>query len=320
MRARLDVARIWQSANERPYFYVGPRKGAEVAAWKQAARAELAACSSQLNYVSVMLDMVRAFERVSHQWLAEQGAKYHYPMAVLRLSIAAYRLARSVTIEGVCSVLLLPANGVTAGAVHATIELRLLLIQWLDETVAAYRMIVVTVYVDDTSFEATGSEELASDTVVGAVKLFTGRLEGVGMEFSPKKNVVLASHRPLAYKVLGRLQGVQLKVVTVAKSFGGGGCLWATPQCRGAVPAPAGVSGPPASVSEAAPMGGACQDCRGASHGRHGCPRVWAGEYGRLELHAAGAAGGGCCRLCTWRSWRTGPHPHPGRRRHAGQS
>ena len=76
--------------------------------------------SSFLSHANVMLDMVKAFERVSHHWLVKQGARYRYPMAVLRLSIAAYHLARCITIDGVCSVLLLATRGITAGAVHAT--------------------------------------------------------------------------------------------------------------------------------------------------------------------------------------------------------
>ena len=43
MRVRLSVAQAWQSENDRPFFYAGPRKGAAVATWQQAARAELAA-------------------------------------------------------------------------------------------------------------------------------------------------------------------------------------------------------------------------------------------------------------------------------------
>ena len=39
MRARLSVAREWQKQNERSYFYAGAKKGADVASWKQAARA-----------------------------------------------------------------------------------------------------------------------------------------------------------------------------------------------------------------------------------------------------------------------------------------
>ena len=33
MRMRLPVAQAWQSANDRPYFFAGEAKGADVAAW-----------------------------------------------------------------------------------------------------------------------------------------------------------------------------------------------------------------------------------------------------------------------------------------------
>ena len=103
---------------------------------------------------------------------------------------------------------------------HATIELRLLLIQWLDETLHIYRHIVITVYVDDGSFESSGSAQLVGDTVVGAVRHFTQSLVAVGMDFSPTKNMVLASYRALAYQIYCRLHGLRLTVVDNAKSLG----------------------------------------------------------------------------------------------------
>lgn len=42
MRSRRYIAQQWERANDRPYLYAGAAKGAEVAAWKQAVRAELA--------------------------------------------------------------------------------------------------------------------------------------------------------------------------------------------------------------------------------------------------------------------------------------
>jgi len=174
-----------------------------------------------MSYANVMLDMVKAFERVSHQWLVNQGQRYEYPMRVLRLSIAAYRLGRCIAIDGICSELMVASRGITAGAVHATIELRLLLIQWLDETVQLYRHIVITVYVDDTSFEASGSDRVVCEAVVGAVRHFTKAVVRTGGEFSPTKNIVLASRRQLAYTVYSRLSGLSLKVVDNAKSLGG---------------------------------------------------------------------------------------------------
>eukprot|EP00973_Karenia_brevis_P025095 3460116-Karenia_brevis.AAC.1 len=126
-----------------------------------------------------MLDLVKAFERVPYRWLAAQGIKYSYPMTVLRLSIAAYRLGRCIIINGLCSTIVVPTRGITAGAVHATIELRLLLIEWLDNLVQRHMHIVLTVYVDDTTLEATGSKQLVADTVVAAGAEFTEQLIGM---------------------------------------------------------------------------------------------------------------------------------------------
>ena len=44
-------------------------KGAEVAAWKQAARAELAKLSNGVDYAQVLLDLVKAFDRIPHDVL-----------------------------------------------------------------------------------------------------------------------------------------------------------------------------------------------------------------------------------------------------------
>ena len=56
MRARRDVATHWERTHDRPYLYAGPAKGADVAAWKQAARAEHAV-KCQLVYGIVLLDL-----------------------------------------------------------------------------------------------------------------------------------------------------------------------------------------------------------------------------------------------------------------------
>ena len=63
MRARHDVIRDWERANDRDYLYAGPSKGAQVATWKQAARAELAQMTGE-QYAQVLLDLVKAFDRV----------------------------------------------------------------------------------------------------------------------------------------------------------------------------------------------------------------------------------------------------------------
>ena len=101
MRIRLPIAQAWQSAHERPYFYAGPAKGATVAAWKQAARAELGS-SLRLDHAIVLLDLVKAFDNVPHDWLVRQARRHGFNLYLLRLSLAACSLARTVRIGRVC--------------------------------------------------------------------------------------------------------------------------------------------------------------------------------------------------------------------------
>ena len=56
-----------KAAVHRPYLYAGKGMGADVAAWKQAARAELAATMNKsVGYAVTLLGLVKAFERVPH--------------------------------------------------------------------------------------------------------------------------------------------------------------------------------------------------------------------------------------------------------------
>ena len=86
MRMRLDVVRLWQSQHEMMIFCAGPRMGAEVASWKQAAASELAMASHKLSFAAVLLDMIKCFERVPHHVLVDMGVRFQHPLLVLRLS------------------------------------------------------------------------------------------------------------------------------------------------------------------------------------------------------------------------------------------
>ena len=222
MRVRLEVARRWQTLHDRPYFFAGPSRSATKAAWLQAARAELVSLARCIKYLAFLLDLIKAFERVPHEWLVEQAKKYEYSLSVLRLSIAAYRLPRTVSIAAVCSRLVVATRGITAGAVHATIELRLLLIQPLDAAMLASPHVSISAYVDDVTIEAVGTDRLVHKAVVGATKSFTCDLVNMGMEFSDTKNVCSSSDSGLARKAVQALPELKVKLCQRTKSLGSG--------------------------------------------------------------------------------------------------
>ena len=59
-RLRAPVVRQWERANERPFFFAGAGKGAEVALWLQAAHLEGAALARRASAAS-LVDLVKAF-------------------------------------------------------------------------------------------------------------------------------------------------------------------------------------------------------------------------------------------------------------------
>ena len=87
MRARRTVAKNWEASQPRPYLFAGARKGATVAAWKQAARAEHAAALA-VAYARSLLDLVKAFERIPHALLVRESVALGYPMWLIRLAVA----------------------------------------------------------------------------------------------------------------------------------------------------------------------------------------------------------------------------------------
>ena len=92
MKARRDIGLEWERMQARPYLYAGERRGADIAAWKQAARVELASTTkTPVGYAQALLDLIKAFERIPHSVLAREAKELGYPLWMLRLSIATYQ-------------------------------------------------------------------------------------------------------------------------------------------------------------------------------------------------------------------------------------
>ena len=221
MRVRLPVAQAWQAANERAYFYAGPMKGAQVAAWKQAARAEMSR-SRGLDYAAVLLDLIKAFETIPHDWLVIQARKYGFNLYLLRLSLASYKLARRIRVAGVYACEVIATRGITAGAGLATVELRLLLIEWMDTVATAHPLVKLTVYVDDVALEAMASYDRVKREIVSAAKMVHKDFTSMRLAFSDTKNVCTASKVKLAADIAMSLRFLHLKCCLRVTSLGCG--------------------------------------------------------------------------------------------------
>ena len=124
--------------------------GAEVADWRPSAIAQLAAeMNCTVEYAQVLLDLVKAFDRLPHWLLLREAIALGYPLRLLRLSLEVYKLKRVIRIGGVVSKCLVAIRGITAGSGLATTEMRLVLVRAVDRQLNLHPQVNPTLVVDD---------------------------------------------------------------------------------------------------------------------------------------------------------------------------
>ena len=124
-------------------MYAGSGRGSTVAAWRQAARAEIAAASGE-KYAQILLDLVKAFERIPYRVLLREASRLGYPLRLLRLAIATYKLPRVIRVGNAVSDLVWAVRGIVAGSGLATSEMRLVMIDIVDKAQEGHKTIVPT--------------------------------------------------------------------------------------------------------------------------------------------------------------------------------
>ena len=143
MRTRRNLAKKWEAENKRTWLYAGKGKGANVAAWNQASAAERAAAlRPSVEYAQALLDLVKAFDRVPLELLVEEAVALEYPLRILRLSIATYKMERVIRIGNVVSKSVWAFRGITAGSGFATTEMRLIMIRVVDRACKLHPLVV----------------------------------------------------------------------------------------------------------------------------------------------------------------------------------
>ena len=134
-----------------------------------------------------------SFERIRHAYLLQAAIKHDYPLWLLRLSLATYRLFRAVRVGNAYSQVVQATRGITAGSGFATTEMRLAVLTPLDDAHRAHPTVVPTAFVDDIACELAATATLLLTHLVGFVLMVCNALEEAGNEISRKKSICTAS-------------------------------------------------------------------------------------------------------------------------------
>ena len=115
MKARFDLARCWMANHPQAGLYGGPSMGAQRASWTAALALEHGGTQGKQSAMA-LLDLTKAFELVPHYVLIRAARALGYPLWLLRLSLAAYRMTRRIGVSGVYSRACHATRGITAGS------------------------------------------------------------------------------------------------------------------------------------------------------------------------------------------------------------
>ena len=149
-----------------------------------------------------------------------------YNLMLLRLSLAIYALARTIRIGSCYSRLLVARRGITAGAAPATVELRVLLLSFLDRANSIRSCVNITVYVDDMGVESSGSETHAVAASAQVLAFLAAAIASMRMRLSATKSVLCASRHRMGRAIMAALPALALqyrhRVTSLGAALGAG--------------------------------------------------------------------------------------------------
>ena len=150
MCAKSPRLRRWEADHSPDEIYGTSARIANRAAFLAAFEGE-AACGERDFYAQAPLDLAKAFESVPHGAHWDAAKRRGYPLITVRLALQAYYMPRTISCGGICSRLVRATRGITAGSGTATAELRLLMLDLIDEP--ADTGVECKIYVDDVNLD-----------------------------------------------------------------------------------------------------------------------------------------------------------------------
>eukprot|EP00959_Pyramimonas_sp_CCMP1952_P043786 915064-Pyramimonas_sp.AAC.1 len=170
--------------------------------------------------VTVMLDLKKAFEKISHALLWEIGCRHKFPKRRLAMLIKTYAGQRCLKFGKIASRFISTNQGVIAGCSDATTMMILFTWGAYDQVYTLWPSLTISVVVDDGSLQATGTEADAARIIIAAAKMLCRLLVRIGLELSPNKGHVIATTPKLARQVEMALSDWAFRRARVVRQLG----------------------------------------------------------------------------------------------------
>ena len=116
--------------------------------------------------------------------LLREAERLGYPLRLLRLAIATYKMPRVVRVGTAYSDLVWASRGIVAGSGNATSEMRLVMINIVDSVMKHHPTVIPTLFVDDLSIELSGEDDHILFHIAGFTARTVQRIHTDGMEVS----------------------------------------------------------------------------------------------------------------------------------------
>ncbi len=170
-RARKPMIDEWRRSCRREYNWTEPGRGSEKSVWVQSIREEAARARGDTT-ASVLVDLVKAFEKVALAHVWERGKAHRFPLQILRLTLESCAFERRLTYRQAVSKTSRSLTAILAGGGFASDLLYVALVDAVDGLIARHEANAYMI-ADDLRFVVEGKEsdvvgrvqQLAEDTV-----------------------------------------------------------------------------------------------------------------------------------------------------------
>ena len=156
----------------RNYDWAAVGKTAEGAAWQQLVRSEGVDCTQDepnaTAVTTVLLDMVKCFEKVRliHVW--RWGKYWGVPVGLLKLLLQVFSFQKTIIVDGSHSKPVRTVNAIIPGSAFSCAILHIVLLWPCDKLLQLYPSIRLAKYVDDLTITVKGPRNEAADLAVRA--------------------------------------------------------------------------------------------------------------------------------------------------------